>query len=170
MSLKEFAINALKDFDPSKDNPNTAESESLPDGTYDVYVEKAGHRVYQSGYDAIAIQFSVTTGEYQRQKEFININVDDANEINKKYPFLWAKNVKLIGQLAWACDVKLEEDDWDNQFELGNKLGSELIGKQLILVIESGTSKKGKSYTNYSFERYDDGANSIDVTDDDIPF
>lgn len=165
MSLLEKAKNL--NFDPSKDAVNAPTQENLPGGTYDVVVTNARFHVYNSGYECIALDFKVVTGEHAEHKEFININVDPDYEnsngrLYDKYPFILERNIKQIQQFAYCTDVKLEDADWEDQVTLGQKLG-EARGQQLLMVVEPYKTKKGREGVNYEFKRYD-------VDDEDLPF
>ncbi|MGF3066624.1 DUF669 domain-containing protein [Facklamia sp. P12945] len=161
MSLKEIAMETLGNFDPAKDNPNG--QGNIPVGEYDVIVEKAGHVVYESGYDCVAITCKVVGGEYDNRNELININVDPETESYKKYPFLLSKNIKMISQLAFACDINLSDDDWEDQLSLGDAFAKEAVGKQFVLEITESKNKKDPSnpYRNYQFLKY---------AEDELPF
>lgn len=164
MNLQELASKHLQNFNAAKDNPNQMD-DGLPAGSYDVVVNQAGHRVYKSGYDAVAFNLEVVQGDYAGRTELINIDLD--GEAPQKYEFLMKKNMKLISQMAHVCGIELTDDDWQSEDTVGDAL-REATGKQLILHIEKGTSKKGKNFTNYWFEAYSDDV--IDIDDSDVPF
>lgn len=167
MSLKDLALETLQNFDPKKDNPNQGE-QGLPEGQYDVVVDKAGHRVYDSGFDAVAISVEVVQGDHTGRKELINIDLD--GEAVQKYDFLMKKNIKLIGQLAAVTGVELTPDDWESENTVGDAF-RHAVGAQFILHVEKSTNKaKTKEYTDYQFESYDDDDEAIHITDDDLPF
>lgn len=156
MALKELALETLENFDPAKDNPNS--QGNIPGGEYDVVVEKAGFRVYDSGYDCVSIECKVIGGAYDGRKEIINFNVVPEYEVNKKWPGLLKKNIKLISQLAFACGFDLEDDDWEDQLSLGDAFGAKAMGAQFVLEITESENKKdpSKPYRNYRFLRYED--------------
>lgn len=154
MSLLNLMNETLENFDPSKDTPGSVEN--IPAGVYDVVVEKAGHRVYDSGYDAIALTLKVLTGDYTDRQELININIDPEFRVNKEWPDLLRKNMQLISQFIFVTNAKLDEDDWQDQMTVGSALARESLGEQLLLEISESTGKKGKVYRNYKFTKYDE--------------
>lgn len=164
MNLQEMANQHLKNFNAATDNPNQMD-DGLPAGSYDVVVDQAGHRVYKSGYDAVAFNLEVVQGDHVGRKELINIDLD--GEATQKYEFLMKKNIQMISQMAYVCGIELTEADWESEDTVGNAF-REAVGKQLILHVEKGQTKKGKDFTNYSFEAYADDI--IDVDDSNIPF
>ena len=156
MSLREVATETLSSFDPAKDNPNG--NGNIPAGEYDVVVEKADFRVYESGYDAVAITCAVVGGDFDGRKELININVAPEYKVNKDHPFLLKRNIKLISQLAFACDMELSDDDWEDQQSLGDAFRERGVGQQFVLNITESPNKKDPSnpYRNYQFLKYED--------------
>lgn len=168
MSLLDIANETLQNYDP-KDNPNEMDNENLPAGEYDVYIDSAGYQVYESGYECIMVKAKVLTGPCAERFEFININVEPNDEVNKKYPFLLKKNIKLIAQFNDVIGFKPTDEDWDNQKSLGDAIEKHAAGKQLILQIETGQTKKGKTYRNYQFLNYDDDSSAA-ISEDDLPF
>lgn len=166
MNLREVATETLRDFDPKKDNPNST-NDGLPEGSYDVVVEKAGHRVYDSGFDAVAINVEVIDGEYAGRKELINIALDE--DYLQQYPNLLKQNIQLITKLAFVTGVELSDDDWETEDTVGNAFTG-IVGEQFILEVKKNTSKKsGKTFTNYNFEKYDEDS-VIEIEDEDVPF
>lgn len=161
MSLREVALETLSNYNPATDNPN--QSENIPVGEYDVAIDKADFRVYESGYDCIAVTCKVVGGDYDGREELININVAPNYKVNKEYPFILKKNIKLIGQLLFACDLEPSDEDWEEQHTLGEFLRDNAIGKQFVLQITESKNKKDPSnpYRNYQFIKY---------AEDDYPF
>lgn len=155
MSLRELATETLSNFNPATDEASGFDN--IPAGEYDVYVDKAGYRVYDSGYDCVNVIVKVATGDHMDRQESININVDPDNKTNIDYPGLMKQNIKLISQLAWAADVEMSDDDWEDQMSLGDRFAQDLPGKQFILEItESQNKAKTKTYRNYKFVKYAD--------------
>lgn len=174
MSLLEVAKETLQNFDPKKDNPNQMENESLPTGTYDVVINGAEYAVSQSGYERICIKTEVLTGDFSGRKEFINLNLDPTSKVNQDYPFILKKNIKLIAQFCDAIRFEPSDEDWEDQYTLGEAIRPHAQGKQLILEIEQSVTKKGKTVSNYEFKAYpEDVASStdpVDLSEDDLPF
>ncbi|MGX7091206.1 DUF669 domain-containing protein [Hutsoniella sourekii] len=171
MSLLNLFKEHTQGFNPATDTASS--SSEIPAGEYDVVVDKAGYRCYESGYDAIAITARVVTGEQVDRQELININVDPDYPVNSQYPGLYKQNLQLINQFIYVTDTELTEDDWEDQMTLGAAFTRQAIGKQFLLDITETTSKKGKTYRNYKFTKYDEDTltqNDIDLTEDDIPF
>lgn len=162
MGLRDIALETLENFDPAKDSPNG--QENIPAGEYDIVVEKAGFRVYDSGYDALVIQTKVVEGPMIDRTETINMNVDPGYKVNQDYPFLMKRNIKLISQLAFACDFDLTEDDWEDQQSLGDAFAEKAVGRQFVLKITESKNKKDPSnpYRNYEFMKY--------LDEDEFPF
>ena len=156
MSLRELANETLSNFNPATDSANGMDN--IPAGEYDVYVDKAGYRTYDSGYDCVNVMVKVATGDHADRVEGININVDPDNKTNVDFPFLMKRNIKLISQLAWAADVELSDDDWEDQLSLGDRFAQDLPGKQFVLNITETPNKKDSSnpYRNYAFVKYAD--------------
>ncbi|EFR30706.1 DUF669 domain-containing protein [Eremococcus coleocola] len=156
MSLKEVALETLNNYNPATDNPNS--QGIIPAGEYDTVISKAGYRAYQSGYDAVALEFTVVGGDYDGRRELVNLNVDPEYPNNKKYPSFLTKNIKLISQLAFAADFNLDDDDWEDQMTLGDVIGEKAMGAQMVLEItESENKNKPESpYRNYQFLKYAD--------------
>ena len=154
MSLREIANETLSNFNPATDSVN--EMSNIPAGEYDVVVNKAGYRAYDSGYDCIAIEAEVLTGEHAERKELINLNVDPEYKVNQDYSFLLKRNIKLISQLAFAIDLDLSDDDWEDQVSLGDAFAREAKGGQFLLRITESKNKKDPSnpYRNYEFIKY----------------
>lgn len=172
MNLQEMAMQHLENFDAKKDNPNSFDNDGLPEGRYDVVIEEAGHRVYDSGFDAVAFSLEVVTGDHAGRKELINIDLD--GEAVQTYDFLAKKNIRLIAKMAEVTGVQLSEEDWLSEDTVGSAF-RHTVGTQLILDIEKGETKKGKSFTNYSFEAYPDDEDypekdTIEIDDEDLPF
>lgn len=164
MNLRDIASQTLEKFDARNDNPNQQEDLGLPEGTYDVVINKAGHRVYDSGYTAVNVVVEVVAGEHTGRKEFINIPLEA--DFLQKHKFLLERNIKLIGQLAYVTGTELTDEDWESEEQVGQAF-RHTEGKQFMLNIEKSTGKKGKTYTNYSFEPYEE---DIVITDEDMPF
>lgn len=178
MSLKELANQTLENFDPATDDASQQESEGLPAGEYDVVLNNIQFQVYDSGYECIAVDAEVLVGDHAGQHEFININLDPDFETNEgirlydEYPFLLKQNIKYISQLAFAVDVTLETDDWEDMVSLAEAFfEQEAKGQQFILEVKKSTNKaKTKEYTNYVFAKYADDVEEYDISDEDVPF
>lgn len=175
MSLREIANETLANYNPATDSPS--DMDNIPEGEYDVYVDKIGHRVYDSGYDCVNVMAKVVGGDYDGRVENININIDPDYEVNQKYPGLLSRNIKLISQLSYATGVELTDDDWEDQVSVGEKFAMEGMGAQFVLVITESTSKKGKTYRNYEFQAYESDvapetphSESIEIGEEDLPF
>lgn len=156
MSLRDLANETLSNFNPATDSANSMDN--IPAGEYDVYVDKAGYRAYDSGYDCVNIMAKVATGDHMDRVEGININVDPDNKTNVDYPFLMKRNIKLISQLAYACGIELEDEDWEDQMSLGDRFARDAMGAQFVLNITETKNKKDPSnpYRNYEFVKYAD--------------
>lgn len=165
MNLRDVANESLANFDPKKDNPNNT-NDGLPEGQYDIVVDQAGHRVYDSGFSAVAINAEVVQGEHTGRKELINIALEA--DYLQKYPNLLKQNIQLISKLAYVTGTELTDEDWESEETVGQAFRG-IVGEQFILHVSKNTSKKsGKTFTNYDFEPYGD---TIDVEDDDgVPF
>ncbi|RLK63169.1 DUF669 domain-containing protein [Atopobacter sp. AH10] len=174
MSLLEIAKQTLQNFDPKKDSPNQMSNEGLPTGTYDVVINNAYYNAYESGYECICISAEVLTGDYTGRKEFINVNLDPTTEVNQKYRFILEKNIKLIAQFCDVIGFEPSDENWEDQYTLGEAIQPHAQGKQLILEVKQSTTKKGKVVSNYEFKAYpEDMAPSVepaDLTEDDLPF
>ena len=181
MSLKDLANQTLESFNPATDDPNKQEAEGLPEGEYDVVLNSIQFQVYDSGYECIAVDAEVLTGDEAGRHEFININLDPDFVTNagvrlyEQYPFMLTQNIKSISQLAFATRVELENEDWEDMVSLAQAFErEEAKGQQFILEVKKTTNKdKSKEYTNYVFAAYADGfdtADEFDISDDDIPF
>lgn len=151
MSLKEVATEALNNFDPATDSPNSADN--VPAGEYDIVIEKAGYVIYDSGYDCVAVTVKIVGGDYNERSELINLNLAPESELGQKYPGIIKKNIKLLIQLCYAVEFELSDDDWEDQITIGQAL-SAIIGRQCVLTIETGKTKAGKPFRNYEFLRY----------------
>ena len=176
MSLLDLANEVLQNFDPSTDNSNQSDNQGLPAGEYDVMLDSIQFQVYDSGYEAVALSCQVIVGEHAERKELININLDPSYVTSKgvalyeEYPSLLTTNIKLISQLAFATDIELEDEDWQDMINLAQAFNDKgATGKQFILEITKSQNKaKTKEYTNYLFAKYAD--EEIDISDDDLPF
>lgn len=173
MGLKDLANEVLAGFDPKTDNPNAGGFDGLPDGEYDVQLEKAEHKVFQSGWEALSFSTEVTVGEAAGRKEFISLGFDESAVPS----FVLQKNIKLVGKLASVIGLQLSDDDWEDETTLADAF-QDGLGSQFILSITSSLNKKdpSKPYKNYDFIPYDDveGApsadTSIDISDEDLPY
>jgi hypothetical protein len=173
MGLKDLANEVLAGFDPKTDNPNAGGFDGLPDGEYDVQLDKVEHKVFQSGWEALSFSTEVTVGEASGRKEFISLGFDEAAVPN----FVLQKNIKLVGKLASVIGLQLADDDWEDETTLANAF-QDGLGSQFILEITSSPNKKdpSKPYKNYDFIPYDepnDAPNTdavIDISDEDLPF
>lgn len=156
MALREIALETLENYNPATDNPNS--QSNIPAGEYDVVIEKAGFRIYDSGYDCVAIECKVIGGDYDGRIELININVAPDYAVNKMHKFIHQRNIKLISQLAFACGIELDDDDWEDQQSLGDAFGNRAMGAQFVLEITESPNKKdpGNPYRNYRFMKYEE--------------
>lgn len=183
MSLKDLANQTLENFNPSTDNASQQEAQGLPEGEYDVMLNGIKFHVYDSGYECLALDCQVVAGDEIDRHEFININLDpdftskDGSKLYEKFPQLLTTNIKYISQLAFATDVTLEEDDWEDMVSLDQAFNDQgAKGSQFILEIKKSTNKaKTKTYTNYVFAKYADdpfegGENTVEVDDENLPF
>lgn len=172
MGLRDLANDVLANFDPKKDDPNAGGS-GLPDGEYDVTLEKVEYKVYESGWEALSFMHEVTVGESAGRKEFINLGFG-----GKTPEFVLQKNIKLVAKLASVIGLQLTDEDWEDEESLASAF-KDGEGSQYLLTITSTPNKKDPSnpYKNYDFIAYDeeDGApefegESIDISDEDLPF
>lgn len=154
------------DFNPQTDKVNG--NSSLPDGTYDVVVKSAQFHAYDSGYECVALALKVLTGDHEGEEEYINFNLDEnyktknGDMLYQKYPFLLERALKSVQQFAYATETTMEDSDWEDQVSIGEKLNQEAVGKQLLLEVETYTTKNGSTGSNYEFHRYPE--------DEDLPF
>lgn len=175
MSLKDLANQTLESFNPATDDPNKQEAEGLPEGEYDVVLNSIQFQVFDSGYECLAIDAEVLTGDEAGRHEFININLDPefvtsaGVKLYEQYPFMLTQNIKSISQLAFATRVALQDDDWEDMVSLAQAFErEEAKGQQFILEVKKSQNKeKTKEYTNYVFAGY---ADEFDISDDDLAF
>lgn len=166
--LNSTAKEALQGFNPQTDNPNTAYT-NIPAGTYDAALMNATHKVFNSGWEAFAIELEIVGGEYDGRKEFINVGFRGDNIPD----FVYNKNIKMVSQLAFVSNVELRDEDWEdeNSLEWAFKEG---VGSQFILNITESKNKKDPSnpYRNFTFEKYEEGTipASEMIDEDDMPF
>ena len=164
MSLKELATQTLEGFNPATDDASQQENEGLPAGEYDVVLNSIQFQVFDSGYECIAIDAEVLTGDEAGRHEFININLDPefvtsaGVKLYDEYPFMLTQNIKYISQLAFAVGATLEDDDWEDMVSLAQAFEEqEVKGAQFILEVKKSQNKaKTKEYTNYVFAKYAD--------------
>lgn len=174
MGLRELMNETLANFDPKKDNPNAGGFENLPDGDYDVVLNNAEHKVFQSGWECLSFENEVTIGEAAGRKEFINLSFAENTP-----EFVLTKNIKLLAKFASVTGIQLSDDDWEDETTLAEAFKG-AVGSQYILKITSSPNKKepAKPYRNFDFEEYDeeesapvfDPDTQIDISDEDIPF
>lgn len=166
--LKDTAKEALQGFDPKADDPNVAYT-NVPAGEYDAVLNSAEHKVFNSGWEAFAIEIGFVGGEYDGRKEFINIGFRG----DKIPEFVYNKNIKLVSQLAFVCGLDLQDEDWEDEAALqwAFKAG---VGAQFIAKITEAKNKKDPSnpYRNYAFEQYPEGTVDVStmIEDEDLPF
>lgn len=171
MGLRDLMNETLASFDPKKDNPNSGGFENLPDGDYDVVLNKVEHKTFQSGWECLSFENEVIMGEAAGRKEFVNLAFSDGT-----LDFLLKKNIKLVAKLASVTGTQLMDDDWEDETTLAEAF-QVAVGSQYILNITSSPNKKkpDEPYRNFDFEEYDDEDGQaidepIDVSDDELPF
>lgn len=172
MGLKDLAAEILAGFDPKTDNPNAGGFEGLPDGEYDVQLEKVEHKIFQSGWEVLSFSTEVTVGEASGRKEFISLGFNESSVPS----FVLQKNIKLVGKLASVVGLQLTDDDWEDEETLATAF-QDSLGSQFILNITSSPNKKdpSKPFKNYDFVAYDDPADQLievtqDISDEDLPY
>ncbi|EMF0283842.1 MULTISPECIES: DUF669 domain-containing protein [Enterococcus] len=172
MGLKDLANEVLAGFDPKTDDPNAGGFEGLSDGEYDVQLEKAEHKVFQSGWEALSFAMEVTVGESAGRKEFVSLGFDESAVPN----FVLQKNIKLVGKLASVIGLQLSDDDWEDEETLAQAF-QDGLGSQFVLKITSSPNKKdpSKPYKNYDFIPYDDQSelstvDVSDISDEELPY
>ena len=168
MGLRDLANEVLADFDPKTDDPNAGGFDGLPDGEYDVALEKVEHKIFKSGWEALSFSNEVTTGEASGRKEFVSLGFDE----NAVPAFVLQKNIKLVGKLASVVGLQLTDEDWEDEETLAAAF-QDAVGSQFILSITSTPNKKdpSKPYKNYDFIPYDDPATAaVDIPDDELPY
>lgn len=172
MGLRDLMNETLADFNPKTDNPNAGGFENLPDGDYDVVLNKVEHKVFNSGWECLSFENEVTIGEAAGRKEFVNMSFADSTP-----EFVLKKNIKLVAKLASVTGVQLSDDDWEDEITLADAFQA-AVGSQYILKVTSSPNKKKpeEPYRNFDFEEYDDDtpdlttSNQIDISDDELPF
>lgn len=175
MSLRNLADQTLTGFDPKKDSVNS--SSALPAGEYLMNITKLGHRVFKSGFDAIAIAFQVADGEQAGRIENVNISFAETSSSGNAIPeFVLDRNIKFISKLGALLGVDITADDFgaDNSTDINNHIGEKLsteIGKFINLkIIETPNKKDPNSpYRNYELEAAEQ-PEEIEIDDDDLPF
>ncbi|MBO1087636.1 DUF669 domain-containing protein [Enterococcus hirae] len=172
MGLKDLANEVLAGFDPKTDDPNAGGFETLSDGEYDVQLEKAEHKVFQSGWEALSFAMEVTVGEAAGRKEFVSLGFDETAVPN----FVLQKNIKLVGKLASVIGLQLSDDDWEDEETLAQAF-QDGLGSQFVLKITSSPNKKdpSKPYKNYDFIPYEDqsefsNVDVSDISDEELPY
>ncbi len=171
MGLQDLMNEVLETFDPKTDDPNAGGFENLPDGEYDIVLNKAEHKVFQSGWECLSFEHEVTTGEMAGRKEFVNFGFG-----GNTHEFVLKKNIKLVAKLASVTGINLTDDDWEDETTLAEAFKS-AEGSQYILKITSSPNKKKpeEPYRNFDFIEYEDevpeaNADTVDVSDEDLPF
>lgn len=172
MGLKDLMNEVLENFDPRTDNPNAGGFENLPDGEYDVVLNKIEHKTFSSGWECLSFENEVTVGEAAGRKEFINLAFSDATP-----EFVLTKNIKLVAKLASIAGVELSDDDWEDETTLAEAFQAGM-GSQFIMTVTSSPNRKkpAEPYRNFDFEEYEDEqpdietGSQIDISDEDLPF
>lgn len=190
MGLQDIA-NDLKNFDAKNDKVNVSNMNGLPAGEYEVMVENAEHKVYQSGFDCFAVTLNVVTGEHASQKEFINTSFAETSKSGNAIPdFVLERNARMVMKLGALMGVEVSPEVFllPNETDIHEKLNELLhpeIGKMVHLTIKTRPNKNDPSnpYKEYEFDEPEtqietpeaDGTpfsntDQIDIDDDDLPF
>lgn len=176
MSLAELA-QTLGNFDPKEDKINSG-GNGLPAGEYDVVIEDASHRVFESGWDCVSFKFNVTTGDHAGANEILNLSFAETAKSGKQIPdFVLERNLKTVLTLGSLMGVKvpLETFNLPNETDIHEKLGQMLhgeIGAMAHMTITERPNKKDPAnpFKEYEFAESEQTADAIEIDDDDMPF
>lgn len=156
MDLSKLAASTLSNFNAKKDNING--QAELPAGTYNTILERAEHRVYQSGYDCLLFVLTVIDGEYVGRKEFVRASLATKKKDGTDMPdFVVSRNIKLIAKLSAQVGLAVTPEMFaGNETDCYEKISQALYpykGKPLTMVITESPNKKDPSnpYHNYDF-------------------
>lgn len=175
MSLRDLASKGLEGFDAKNDSINAPQG--IPAGKYLAAVEKSGHRVFDSGWDAFGVTFEVIEGEYAGRKENVNISFAETSKNGKTIPdFILDRNIKFVAKLGALLGVDVTGDDfgYDNETDIHEHLAQKLhsqAGKFVNLEIIERPNKKDPSnpYRSYDLEEADQ-PEIPEVSDNDMPW
>lgn len=175
MSLRDFASKGLEGFDAKNDAISTPQG--LPAGKYLVAVEKIGHRVFDSGWDAFGVTFEVAEGEHTGRKENVNISFAETSKSGKPIPdFVLDRNIKFVAKLGALLGVDITGDDfgYDNETDIHDHLSQKLHGQTGKFVNLEIVERPNKKDPSSPFRSYDlkeaEQPEIIDVTENDLPW
>lgn len=177
MSLADLA-KSLQDFDPKKDNINQSNNNGLPAGEYEVLIEDASHKTFQSGWDCIGFDFSVLTGEFAGRKEIVNLSFAETSKSGKNIPeFVLERNGRTVMALGALMGVTVPVSVFlmDNETDIHEKLGQMLhseIGETVKMIIKTRPNKNDPDnpYKEYEFKASEQSIETPDVDDSAMPF
>ncbi|MGX4645678.1 DUF669 domain-containing protein [Holzapfeliella sp. JNUCC 80] len=182
MGLLERANDVLGKFDAKKENANSSTNTGLPAGDYVASLKSVGTFAADSGFHGLSLGFEVVEGDCVGQRESTILSFDEKTPSGKKMPdFVLDKNIKLVARLANAVGYEIQDADFAEEEHSLTDAFKAYQGKVIELSIEEVPNKKDPDnpYRNYDFlpsdvepkaDPFADSGNTIDISDEDIPF
>lgn len=192
MSLLD-ALNEIKksDFDPKKGKEYNA-FENIPAGTYKVSLNGVTHNV-KGDRDFLMLSFLVIEGKYDGKTESVFPTLAQVTSTGKPMTqFVLARSISMLQVIGEMVDTPIPDScfNHENETDAYEDLVQVLTpakGKVLTMTIKESPNKKNPDhpYRNYEFGKaeqpkelkiddnqdpFKDQNNSIELTDDDLPF
>lgn len=138
---KEVDIEALQqDIEEIEKNGGFADFEEIPDGEYEVAVEKMELRKSKNGDPMLTIWFKIIAGEYKGQYIFYNKVMQPQNE--RAFAFQVHQNNEMLRAL-WDCPKeKVKFEGFAKYADLIMDIHEDIDGKFEYL-LEKKTDEKG---------------------------
>lgn len=187
MSLFDAYQKATKDWNAKEDKINT--NQAIPEGTYEVMLDKTDHPVYKSGWDCLRLDMQVIGGKYTGRHEQLRISLAETTAKGKAIPeFVVSRNIRTIAKAGEMVGLEMKPEYFpDNETDAYEKLVAAFKpyeGKTLQMTITEAPNKKDPDnpYRNYDFgpsktkiTKPEPAAEPADndapeVNDDDLPF
>lgn len=182
MGLLERANDVLGKFDAKKENANSGNFTQLPAGDYTASLKFAGVFGENNGFHGLRLSFEVIEGDHTGEQESTVLSFAEKTAKGKKMPdFVLDKNIKLVARLANAVGYDIQDADFAEEEHSLSDAFEPYQGKVIELSIEEVPNKKDPDnpYRNYDFlpsdvepkqDPFADSGNTIDISDEDIPF
>lgn len=131
-------------FDPA--TSPISDFENLPDGIYDALLEDVQWRTNDGGTEWLSMTFTLLNEGFENRKAFGNIFFS-----NEK---MLSQNIKQTMKSAFALDIELGADAFDQpEINLVEAM-KEGLGKEVELELKTSTSKKNnKSFQNFTLSK-----------------
>jgi len=158
-------------FDARKDSVNGPAE--IPSGNYIVSLDDAKLKVFDSGWEALNLAFTVIDqSDFYGRKEFVSFGTLPEWK-GKNMKFNQEKMIKFVMKLLEFSNVNLPSESWEDGVELAKAIkNSEALGTYYEL--EKNQKKtNGNTYNNYDLFEYDGGQpndSTVSIDDEDLPF